>query len=184
MNFKALCSPPRFRPGTFKKTLLIMKLTGILLFIACLQVSAEGYSQVTLSEKNAPLQKVFKQIQKQTGYDFLYSVELLEKAGNVSIEVRNVSLEKAMELCIKDKPIVYSIVEKTVVIKPKEKSLVEMTTENTLPPIDVKGRVVNESGNPVEGVTVTVKGTKKATSTNANGEFTLNGVDDKAVLVF
>ena len=57
-----------------------MKFTGILLFIASLQVTAKGYSQVTLSERNAPLQKVFKQIQKQTGYDFLYSVELLEKA--------------------------------------------------------------------------------------------------------
>jgi TonB-linked SusC/RagA family outer membrane protein len=184
MDFKVHCSPPRPQRGMLKKTLLIMKFTGILLFIACLQVSAKGYSQITLSEKNAPLQKVFKQIQKQTGYDFLYSVELLEKAGTVSIEVRNVSLEKALELCIKDKPIVYSIVENTIVIKPKEKSLVEMTTENMLPPIDVKGRVVNESGDPVEGVTVTVKGTKKATSTNANGEFTLTGVDDKAVLVF
>ena len=104
-----------------------MKFTAILLFAACLQVSATGYSQVTLSEKNVPLQKVFKQIQKQTGYDFLYSVELLQQAGKISIDVRNVSVDKALEQCLEGKPLSFSIVERTIVIKPKE----EVPVENT-----------------------------------------------------
>ena len=49
-----------------KQTLKIMKLVAIILFAACMQVSARGYSQITLSENNAPLQKVFKKIQKQS----------------------------------------------------------------------------------------------------------------------
>ena len=45
------------------KTLLIMKLTAILLLATCLQVSATGYSQkISISEKNAPLEKVMLQI--------------------------------------------------------------------------------------------------------------------------
>lgn len=49
--------------------------------------------------------------------------------------------------------------------------------------IDVKGKVVNEKGEPVEGATVLVKGTKKGTTTNGKGEFSLKGVDGNAVLV-
>ncbi len=44
--------------------------------------------------------------------------------------------------------------------------------------------MVDEEGKPVEGVTVTVKGSKTMTATNANGEFTLYDVDDNVALVF
>ena len=186
MKLKVLCSPPTISRGVHTKTLLIMKFTAILLFVACLQVSAKGYTQITLSEKNVPLQKVFKQIQRQTGYDFLYSVELLQQSGKVSIDVHNVSIEEALKQCLKDKPLAYSIVERTIVIKPVEiNSELDIAIEPPPPPlIDLRGRVVNEKGEPVEGVTVTVKGKRNATATNANGEFVLSGVDKDATLVF
>ena len=158
-----------------------MKLTAIILLSACLTASANGYSQITLSEKNAPLQKVFKEIQKQTGYNFFYTYELLLQAGFVTVKVNNVSLEKALEVSLKGKELTYEIINKTVVIKEKPK---ESVKEELPPPIDVLGRVVNEKGEPVEGVTVAVRGTKKATATNANGEFVLNGIKNSDILVF
>jgi TonB-dependent starch-binding outer membrane protein SusC len=48
----------------------------------------------------------------------------------------------------------------------------------------IRGRVLNEKGEPVEGVSVTVKGSNVGTSTNANGEFFLDEIDDNATLVF
>ena len=161
-----------------------MKFTAILIFIACLQVSAKGYSQITLSEKNVPLQKVFKQIQKQTGYDFLYSVELLQESGKVSIDVKNVSLEEALQECLKGKPLTYSLLARTIVIKPKDEIRVEDIIAATPPPIEIKGRVVNENGEPMEGVSVVIKGTKQGTVTNKNGEFVLELDAYPAVLVF
>lgn len=66
----ALCARMLLTRADLTKTLLIMKFTAILLLSAALQVSATGYSQrVTLSEKNAPLEKVFTAIKKQTGLD-------------------------------------------------------------------------------------------------------------------
>ncbi len=52
------------------------------------------------------------------------------------------------------------------------------------PPITVKGKVMDEEGTPVVGVTVTVKGSKTMTATNANEEFTLYDIDDNVSLVF
>jgi TonB-linked SusC/RagA family outer membrane protein len=163
------------------KTLLIMKITAILFFAFCLQVSAEGYSQVTISARNQSLKEVFKKIEQQTGYGFLYDAELVEKAGNVNVDFNNLSLEKAMQVVLKDKLLEFVIIEKTVVIKPKTQvNIISLPA----PLLDVNGRVMNEKNEPIEAVTVSVKGTTLATATDANGTFTLQGVNNDAVLVF
>ena len=154
-----------------------MKLTAVILLAACLQVSAKGNAQqISISEKNVSLQKVFKQMQKQSGYNFLYSYEVLQQAGKVNIQINNASLEEALKECLRDKPLEYSIVEKTVVIKP-------MADISLPPPINIKGRVINENGEPMQ-VTVAVKGTDIMTATNELGQFNLEGIDNDAVLIF
>ena len=69
MQLNALCNPLAFCQRVLTKTCLparqalrIMKLTAILLFAACMLASAKGTSQITLSETNIPLQKVFKAV--------------------------------------------------------------------------------------------------------------------------
>jgi len=53
------------------KLLLIMKMVIIIMTATFLQVSASSFGQkVTLTESNISLDKLFKQIRKQTGYDF------------------------------------------------------------------------------------------------------------------
>ncbi len=47
----------------------------------------------------------------------------------------------------------------------------------------VSGKVVDEAGNGVPNVTVTVKGSKEATQTDANGDYSFNATEN-AVLVF
>src|SRR5688572_7929511 len=99
-------------PFKRKTFILAMKLTAILLFIACLQVTAKGFSQITLSETNAPLQKIFKEIQKQSGYDFFYPYEIVHEAGPVTVNLRNVSLELAINQVLKGKELGYEILDK------------------------------------------------------------------------
>ena len=87
---------------------------------ACLQSSAHGYSQtVTLSEKSAPLQKIFKEIHRQTGFQFFYKDALLRQAGKIDIEAKDAPLEQVLAQCFKNLPITYTIIEKTIVVKPR-----------------------------------------------------------------
>ncbi|THU40815.1 SusC/RagA family TonB-linked outer membrane protein [Niastella caeni] len=167
------------------KTLRIMKLTAIFLFAAALQVSAKGLAQekINLSLANASLDKVFDQIERQTGFVFIYKDETI-KDKKVSIQVTNASLEQALDICLKGQALSYKIVGKSVAIK-AEKVSADVFGINEAPPfIDVRGRVVNEKGEPVEGVTVTIKGSSKNTLTDKNGEFSLATVDQNATLVF
>ena len=146
-----------------------MKLTAFLAITACLQISARVYSQkVSLSMANVSLEKVFKEITKQTGYSFLYTDEVLNSTQNVDIRIKNVSLNVALEHCFKNQPLTWSIVANTVVVKRKP---------DYVPPppgTDIHGRVTDSSGRPMTGVTVTLVGGRKGVETDENGQFTIN----------
>jgi predicted SpoU family rRNA methylase len=47
-------------------------------------------------------------------------------------------------------------------------------SQNLLPLPIVKGKVIDEKGNPLPGATVLAKGTTKAVLTNADGDFTID----------
>ncbi len=167
-----------------------MKLITFLLFAACLHVSATGFSQITLKATNAPLSKLMKAIEQQSGYRFLYFDADLKAGKNVSIHAQNISLTEALQRCFEHQPLTYTIVDKTIVVKPRPVTTgntlpAAVTQEPQLPPlIDVKGRVVDEEGKPVVGASVQVKGDKsKGVSTDAKGYFELKRVDENAVLL-
>ena len=163
-----------------RQTLLAMKLT-VILFLIALHVSADGYNQVvTLHKKNAPLMEVFKEIRQQTGYDFFYELTWLEKAKPVNINVNNIPLADALNLCLKDQPLTYTITGTTIVLKPKTTQLTAIFTATGF---DVRGVVIDENSAPLQGVNVMVKGSDKITSTNNRGEFQVKNVQASTVLI-
>ncbi|WP_230679906.1 TonB-dependent receptor [Pontibacter rufus] len=156
-----------------------MKLTCLIMFSVLLQVSAAGYAQkITLSENQAPLEKVLKEIRRQSGFDFFYNAALLRQAKPVSVHVQGVSLEEALNKSLTGQPLAYTIEANTVVIKAAEKPQPARVT----PPINVTGKVVDENGGPLPGATVLIKGTDKGTVTNTQGVFVLQNVAEEAVL--
>ncbi|HVF81937.1 MAG TPA: SusC/RagA family TonB-linked outer membrane protein, partial [Flavisolibacter sp.] len=161
----------------------MIKLTFILLFAFCFEIGAKGFAQqISLSEKNAPLEKIFTAIKKQSGYQFLYTDEMLQEAQTVSISVKNVSLITVLDKIFSDQPLHYTIVDKTIIVKPKKEVKAVTTFIKTSPPV-IKGVVRDAAGNPLAGASVAVKGSSKTTQTGANGEFTLEVPNEKAVLV-
>jgi TonB-linked SusC/RagA family outer membrane protein len=174
-----LWQPPR----AITKLLLILKITTFILITVILQVSANSFAQkISLSKKDATLVEVFDQIKAQTGYDFLFNASTLKDARKVSITLRNVDLREALEQLFKDQPLVYSIADQSVVVSRKTPTFLERLAERWAA-IDVRGRIVDDKGNPLAGATVTVKATGKFVFTNDKGEFYLREVEEGAVLV-
>ncbi len=104
----------------------------------------------------------------------------------MTVNVKNVSLDAALDSCLKDKALNFEIIGKTIVISRKEVAAATVAAVPVPvgpPPIDVHGRVIDEKGSPVVAATVEVRGERKVTTTNDNGEFTLTGISDNAVLV-
>lgn len=173
-------------PPSVRQALLVMKLITVFMLVACLQVFAEVRSQsVTLSIRNTSFQKVLKEIKKQTGYNYICTAELMELAGNVSVDAKNVSITEVLQECLQKTPLTYTIIENTIVIKRKlpVETTASVTKESPPADITVKGKVTDENANPLQGASVTIKGTGKGVNTDANGEFTLNVPENSSMIL-
>lgn len=182
MQIYARCKDYCIKRSYRSKILWRMRLTTILLLTFLMESSAEGFSQqrITLSRKDAAIRQVFQDIRKQTGYDFLYSNKVLASARPVSVSVQDATLDEVLRLVMKDQPLAYNIVEKTVIIKLYERP----AARDTVPSIPVSGLVSDDKGQALPGVTVQVKGTSAGTVTDNDGKFSITVPGSDAVLEF
>ncbi|OQP42886.1 hypothetical protein A4H97_12090 [Niastella yeongjuensis] len=157
-----------------------MRITAILLLGACLQVAAKGRAQnITLSEKNAPIEQVLQLIEKQANVNFYYKVELLQKAGPVTIHVKNGTLKQVLDFCFNNQPFTYEVFDKVVVIKPKIIPPPNINTVlNSLPAwgIKISGRIIGEGGEQLVGASIRILQRGKLISSGVSdekGEFKL-----------
>lgn len=174
-----------------KRLLMITKILTFLLLINLSTVSAGGFAQtVTLQANNITLLNAMKTIKKQTGYPFfLKGKNLAEIRKNV--DINQLPLKEALDRLMIDLPAEWVIEEGTIVIKPISSKATLVTSEEdnkvemSIPPDKViSGRVTDESGNALQGVSVIVRGTSTGTTTDGNGRFSLTVEDNAKVLIF
>lgn len=163
------------------KTALVMQLTSVILLAACLQVSAFAHAQtVSISGNNLSLPKVFKEIRQQTGYNFIYTNEELQKTNPVTLHVKDVSLKEVLEQCLVGQPVDYMINDNIIIIKPKN-SIPDVAL---LSLIKISGRVTDSSTHaPLAGVTIQVKGSTIGTMTDNNGNFNLEAPNNAVLII-
>ncbi len=180
MNFYALTG---YRlPAYILKYLLVMKITFVLLLTVLLQVSLASNGQtITLTVRNAPMEKVFKEIESQTGYQFLYTSQMLAGATVADLKLNHTPLNEALELCFKGQPLSYKLDKMIVVIQRKPVAQIAATTEQQ---VTVSGTVTDDSNQPMPGVSVVVKGTRIGTQTDGSGKYALNIPNANVTLVF
>lgn len=148
-------------------------------FFSLNQVAANNQEQpITISVKNASLETVFAEIRKQTGINFIYTKDLLQRTSKVSIDVHNESLQRVMELIMKDQPLSYTLLDEYVVIKKKQPPAAPLLG----PDKEVHGKVTNQKGEAVMGATVGVKDSRNITFTDEGGVFILRNVSAGSVI--
>jgi len=175
------------RARLIRQIILKMKLTAAVLLIACLQVSASGFAQkITISRHNAPVEQVLKEIKKQTGYLFFYNQEWIKQVKAVDIDVKQASIDEVLKICFYNQPVNYSIVDRTIILSKKELFTpnAEIPIFKEVPPKEVKGKITDNSGETLPGVSVRVKGTNTGTTTDINGNYTITVPEDNSILVF
>jgi len=184
MHFKDFPHP--FSRGILNKTLLIMNFTTILLLFAFLNVNANGNAQgITLVVKNAPFEEMLRKIKEQTGYSIVYRDEWMSESKRTTVNLKNVSIELALSECFKNQPFDYSLVEKTIVLR--EKLLVptvKISNNIEAPAMVITGKVTDENNVPLLGVNIGIKNTKRGTTSDARGQFTVDVPSKKSVLIF
>lgn len=161
-----------------RKTCLVMKLTLTIIFLSLFQVSASVYSQtqrLTMKLNNASVKEALNEIEEKSDVKFLYKDKSIEDK-QVSIDVQETPLNEILDDIMKKTGNTYRVMENNLII---------ISPENVMQPdMGLKGKVTNESGEPVAGAAVIIKGTTKGTITDADGSFVLREVPRNSVLVF
>jgi TonB-linked SusC/RagA family outer membrane protein len=150
-----------------------MRWTIALSVIVLVHTSSTAVSQITLREKNAPLQKIITAIEKQTKYVFLYDPEEL-KTPPITISIKNATLQQTLTKCFEGQPIEFTIVGNSVLLK-------KAPQQNPPPTSPIHGKVTDDAGQPMQGVTVFNKREKKATQTDSSGAYTLQATKSDAL---
>lgn len=151
-----------------------MKHITAFLIIACLLLSVPTLAQqITFSKKNATISDIRKVLEKQAGYTIFNTNSISTQLKPVTIHITNGTVEELLEEYFKYQSCTYTIIEKTITVIPRGKHIPIATK---LP--GIKGKIINEQGEPVPGATITIKGSNQQTSTNENGEFRLDRVSE------
>ena len=169
--------------GFIPKIWLVMRLITIILIASFVQVHASSYAQkISLFQSNAPLKTVLKELRLQSGYNFVYTNDLLRLAKPIDIKVNNADFDEVLEKVFKDQPLTYSINKNTITVRERQSNLHDNVNQLLADRV-VRGLVTGENDETLPGVSVKIKGTLIGTSTDLNGRYSIE-VPDDATLVF
>ncbi len=163
---------------SLKKWLLPL-LTAAMLF------SSNAFSQITLKMEKANLKQVLRTIENKTGYRFVYE----ENAINfpvIAVDLKNVSLEKALQTIFQQTDIQYRIVKKNILLKSQRGNSSNRSSTllnvNNFQSYEISGKIIGANGQALQGATVKIKGTQVAASTDANGFYKIESDQSEVVL--
>ena len=155
----------------------------LLFLIFTTQISLNAHTQekkITFSLKNASLKEIISEIRKSSDYDFVYRDVNLESFVRRDVMFKDATVGQILTDCLKGTDLGYEINGKTIIIRKKAVTRQEEKKSKT-----ITGKVSDERGNVLPGVTVIIKGTNLGTATDADGKYKLEiPSDGEQVLIF
>ncbi|UYQ92208.1 SusC/RagA family TonB-linked outer membrane protein [Chitinophaga horti] len=151
-----------------------LQVFSLLMFMICIHAFGNANAQrITLKANNVTLEKLFEDIERQTGYVFSYKSDI-GRSFRTSVNLVDVTIQTALSNGLKGLPLTYQVNDKYVVISEYKaaKPLAPVMLDTS--PIKIRGKVEDLDGKPVDGASVRVIGTKIGTYTNAQGIYELN----------
>jgi len=169
-----------------KKTLLIMKLTVFLILLSIMQVFAVGtYSQNTklsFELEDVTVKDVLGEIEDMSEFYFLYSTKIIDVSREVDISAKNEKITKILKKLFPNDDVDFVVKGRQIVLTSNE--LADSFRGVTDQGKRITGKVTDENGQPLPGVSVVGKGTTVGTATDIDGKYELNIPVDATVLLF
>lgn len=159
-----------------------MRFLLLLIFLGLLLPGSKVAGQtINLSLHKAPLQTAFKEIERQSGYVFLYDDAYLSHAKLLTVKGERMTLKQALDKCFAGQPLTYEIEDRVIIVRILP-SPSKGTGSGKTSVIDMEGKITNRNGEAIAGATVIVQGTRKSNITDESGGFFFKGIMEDAVL--
>lgn len=167
-----------------------MKYSLILLIIWPLQSMAlVSYSQTvkfTLNMQDATVAQVISRIEHDSRFYFTYNTREINPNRRVSVNLKETDIDTVLKQLFAGENVNYIIADKHVVLYKDNNNIRAGNVDGNYVQqgITVTGTVTDESGDPMPGVNIAVKGTLTGVGSDFDGKYSINVPNKDAVLVF
>ncbi|MBO0323635.1 TonB-dependent receptor [Muricauda sp. CAU 1633] len=159
-----------------------------LVFLWCTVVFSLGTSEAEAQnadifidkDKTLTIKQVFRLINKQTDYKFIYRHDLIKMAPDVMLNEGTIKVGELLDKSLSPINFSYEFTEEeTIIVKrnPNDPVVVENLQ------FQVNGTIVDDQGTPLPGANVVEKGTTNGVTADFDGNFSLTVANDNATLV-
>jgi TonB-linked SusC/RagA family outer membrane protein len=139
--------------------------------------------KLTLELNEESLASALRKIESLTPFRFVYRKEEIREISNISLVKAERTVTETLSLILENTSFTFRQMKKNILIVRKE----DGRSENTDAPLiehTISGKVVDDSGEPLAGVSIVLKGTSTGTTTDADGLYKLTLPDASGTLQF
>ncbi|KAA0992643.1 TonB-dependent receptor [Dyadobacter aurulentus] len=146
--------------------------------------------RVNLKAEKWEVRKVLRSIEQQTSIRFAYRPKSIPAEQKISLSVSNMPLSEVLEKVTKPLGLKYEVVGEQIVLSPEQNAPAQNTGLVPAPQVapnlerTVTGKVSDDQGMGLPGVSVVLKGTQNGTITDGEGKYSLTFAQDDGVLIF
>lgn len=169
-----ICFAPNFKQNPIKRFLIIV--IGLLITTGAYAQSIN--QNVTVKGNQIALKDFLKQIEKQSEYTFVYRDIILDDNKDISVDAINKPLNEVLSQVLSGKNLDYKITNKTIVLIQKEATSDDKYAQAR----KISGIVNDDLGDPLIGVSVSVKGTTIGTITDIDGRYSIDAPENGSLI--
>lgn len=145
-----------------------------LLLASQMTISAQN---VSFSTNKVTLKSAFEKIEKASKYKIAYNSSQLNANRSVTLSKKSDDVFGMLTQLLKETNCTYELEENYIIIKPLQKA------QTSGKKVKVRGVIKDETGEPIIGATVRVKGQSEGTVSDFDGNFTLDVTDDNTLQI-
>lgn len=146
------------------------------------QVKSIDEVHLKLEKSSYSLLDFFKEIERKTDFKFFYTQKAIKDIPQIATEHQSGSVEQHLIQAAKQTKLRFKQVNNAISVIPNPERKLEAVASK-LQFVEITGKVVDESGSPMPGVTIVVQGTTSGTVTDVDGKYSIDAAEGQ-VLVF
>lgn len=168
------------------KIFLLISLGTQLLFAGALTGQTAGNIKLDVQLENKSLREILTLMEKKSGLSFVYNDKLVAAYTRLSVSANQQPLSQILDKVLRNTNLGYLQKDNLIIVVEKETATPAehlRTPDEVQQQVNIQGKVTDEKGEALPGVTVKVKNGQTGTATDADGKFRI-AVNPGAVLVF
>jgi len=141
--------------------------------------------EMSIKVESAEVKSILSRIEKEAGVRFIYSANTIQARKKVSLSVKNGRLSEILDKLLTPLQITYELEGNRILLEkkiPKESSAAPQSS--AVVDKTISGKIVDEKGEGLPGVSVVIKGTQRGSTTNVDGTYQLSAPDEGGILIF